>query len=101
MDYLIREAGEVSISVGERASSSKEMMQPRRKEALTNCDGHVKGVVTLLDTIGGKVDGGRVGWKGTSCLVPGDGYGDVVVVHCCLTFARADLVVGALDGLIV
>lgn len=76
-------------------------MPPRRKEELTNCDGYVKGVVTRLDAIGGKVDGGRFGGNGTSCLVPGDGHGDIVAVHCGLTFARADLVVGALDGLIV
>lgn len=76
------------------------MMQPRTKE-LTICDGDHECVVTLLDAIGGKVDGERFGRNGTSCLVPSDGHRDVVVVHCCLSCARADLIVGAWYGLLV
>jgi hypothetical protein len=57
--------------------------------------------VTLLGGIGSKIDRMLFEWTVTSELVPGDGHGDVVVVHGDFGFAGGDLKVGARDGLAV
>jgi hypothetical protein len=72
-----------------------------KKKTLTLSDGCHKGVATLLDGIGSKIDGMALEWIFTSELVPGDGHGDVVVVHGDFGWAGGDLKVGALDGLAV